>query len=132
MMSKTLLALSALVLHVQAGATCFTLVGPDNRTVYQSMSPPFDLSRPLSQSLASRYPGHHLVMADTSDLVSCRILVISVRAGFMPGTMASWWRIRSVAKPSPNKRPAASSLGLQTRCDCVSGCNGWIVLPISP
>lgn len=67
MMSKALLALGALVLHAQAGATCFTLIGTDNRTVYQSMSPPFDLSRPLSQTLAARYPGHHLVMADTSD-----------------------------------------------------------------
>ncbi|MFT3821521.1 MAG: hypothetical protein QM750_28530 [Rubrivivax sp.] len=63
---KPLLALSAVVLHTQAGAYCFTLIGPDNRTLYQSINAPFDLSRPFSQTLASRYPGHHLVMATDS------------------------------------------------------------------
>ena len=67
MLSKTLLTLSAVLLCAQAQATCFTLISPDNRTVYQSNTPPFDLSRPLSQSLAAQYPSHHLVIADTND-----------------------------------------------------------------
>lgn len=69
MMIKPLLALAAVALHTQAGAYCFTLIGPDNRTLYQSVNAPFDLSRPFSQTLASRFPGHHLVM--TADSASC-------------------------------------------------------------
>lgn len=68
-MIKPLLALAAVALHTQAGAYCFTLIGPDNRTLYQSINAPFDLSRPFSQTLASRYPGHHLVM--TADSANC-------------------------------------------------------------
>ncbi len=66
---RPLLVLSAVLLHTQAGAYCFTLIGPDNRTVYQSINPPFDLSRPFSKTLAARYPGHHLVM--TADSANC-------------------------------------------------------------
>jgi hypothetical protein len=69
---RPLLALSAVLLHTQAGAYCFTLIGPDNRTLYQSINAPFDLSRPFSQTLAARYPGHHLVM--TADSASCNAI----------------------------------------------------------
>lgn len=68
---KTLAPLAGCLLaalaHDSASAACYTLIGPDNGTVYQSVVPPFDLSRPLSQSLATQFPGHHLVMTGDSN-----------------------------------------------------------------
>ena len=86
-MIKPLLALAAVALHTQADAYCFTLIGPDNRTVYQSINPPFDLSRPFSRTLAARYPGHHLVMAASS--VECNEIDVRPTPGNPAGASRS-------------------------------------------
>jgi hypothetical protein len=57
-----------------ASAYCFTIYDRQQQPVYQSTEPPFDLSQPISQGLATRFPGrfpgYHLVMvADAEDCV---------------------------------------------------------------
>lgn len=50
-----------------ASAACFTVFDAADRVVYQSTTPPVDISLPISQALAAVYPRrHHLVMADDS------------------------------------------------------------------
>lgn len=50
-----------------ASAACFTVFDAADRVVYQSTSPPVDISLPISQAVAAVYPrNHHLLMADDS------------------------------------------------------------------
>lgn len=46
-----------------ASAYCFTMYDGQNRLTYQSQTSPVDLSLPISQAMARRYPGQSLVMS---------------------------------------------------------------------
>jgi hypothetical protein len=46
-------------------SACYTVYDRADRVVYQSDDPPVDMSRPLHETLPSRYPGGHMVF-DTS------------------------------------------------------------------
>jgi hypothetical protein len=63
---RALALLAAAVAADGAHAYCFSVFDGAGRLVYQSVDPPFDLSRPYSESLARTYsPRHHLIVADT-------------------------------------------------------------------
>jgi hypothetical protein len=49
-----------------AAGPCFTIYGSDNAVAFQSATSPIDLSRPISEQMKSRFPGHHLVMTQGS------------------------------------------------------------------
>ena len=57
---KALLAAAA-ALAVGPALACYTIYDAGNRMVYNSELPPFDMSRPLHQSMGAAYPGSHLV-----------------------------------------------------------------------
>ncbi len=63
------LAALALAAPVAASAYCFSIYDEQNRLTYQSQVPPIDLSLTISQGMAQRYPGKHLVMA--TDATQC-------------------------------------------------------------
>ena len=48
----------------QASA-CYTVYDRSDRVMYQSQDPPVDMSRPIHETLPSRFPGGHMVF-DTS------------------------------------------------------------------
>lgn len=56
-----------LVLPTSTFATCYTLTSPTNQLLYQSPSPPFDLSAPppSPSALASRSRGEKLLITST-------------------------------------------------------------------
>jgi hypothetical protein len=61
--------LAALCLCVPAAGfagQCFTVYGADNLAAFQSDKSPIDLSRPISEQMKTRFPGHHLVMTQGS------------------------------------------------------------------
>ncbi len=50
-----------------AAGSCFTIYAADGELIYRSASTPIDLSRPISETMAVRYPGAHLVWAPYED-----------------------------------------------------------------
>ena len=42
-------------------SACYTVYDRSDQVVYQSQDPPVDMSRPIHDTLSSRYPGGHLV-----------------------------------------------------------------------
>jgi hypothetical protein len=60
-----LIALAAQA-EVQASTQCFSLFDPKNKLVYQSTDSLVDLSRSISEQVAAKYPGHHLVITPAS------------------------------------------------------------------
>jgi hypothetical protein len=66
---------------------CYTVYGPYGQVVYQSLEAPVDMSRPLHETLPSRYPGGHLVF-DTS--ANCPVTTsIAARGGTRDWTTRS-------------------------------------------
>ena len=55
-------ALVAALVPTVASASCFFIYGPKNQLVYRSTITPIDLSRPISDSMRSRFGGNHFVM----------------------------------------------------------------------
>lgn len=63
-------ALAALVVApFVARAECYVVYDAKNTTVYQGMVPPIDLSRPIGDEMARRYPGRHLTITSSSACV---------------------------------------------------------------
>lgn len=61
----TLVLAAGLASAGTASAACFTVFDAADRVVYQSTSPPVDISLPISQAVAAVYPrNYHLLMAD--------------------------------------------------------------------
>lgn len=77
------LALSAASSLAQAGGYCYTLLDRAGRMVSQSATSPVDLSRRISDALAERYPGHHLVfgLADSCPEVAAPVAAGAARSG---------------------------------------------------
>ncbi|MEO6364258.1 MAG: hypothetical protein ABIO71_13590 [Caldimonas sp.] len=66
---------ATLVLPVLAHANCYSVYDAQNRLAFQSNEAPIDLSRRISDAMASRFPGSYLVMIP--DESACR----EVRSG---------------------------------------------------
>jgi len=69
-LSGSLLAVASL----QALA-CYTVYDGSNRVMYQGEQPPVDMSQPLHQTVASRFPGGHMVWGSSTgcqDVVAAR------------------------------------------------------------
>ena len=62
-----LLAVAGAALGSNAFAACFTVTDRANAVIYRGESSPIDLSKPISEGIAERFPGGHLVMS----LYSC-------------------------------------------------------------
>ncbi len=61
-MKTTQLILCSLLGFAAAPAlACYTVLDREDRVVYQSQNPPVDMSRPIHETLPSRYPGGHLI-----------------------------------------------------------------------
>ena len=45
-----------------ASATCYRIFDPTGQVVYQSSTPPVDLSGSISQAVESKFPGGHLII----------------------------------------------------------------------
>jgi hypothetical protein len=59
-------------------SACYTVYDRSDRVVYQSESPPVDMSRPLHETLPSRFPGGQLVF-DTSE--TCPVSSVAALGG---------------------------------------------------
>ena len=70
-MKSLALARSILLAPLLASASpafaveCFSMYDAKNALVYQSTSVPIDLSRSVSEQMARRFPGRHLVISDS-------------------------------------------------------------------
>lgn len=54
---------SLLGLATAPALACYTVYDPSDRVVYQSQTPPVDMSRPLHETLPARFPGGHMVFS---------------------------------------------------------------------
>ena len=63
---RPLLIAGALAASTNAQAGCFFMYDARNALVYQSSTSPIDLSRPVSDEMARRYPSRALVIAPTT------------------------------------------------------------------
>lgn len=50
-----------LALGAAQALACYTVYDEANRLVYQSQTPPVDMSRPLHETLPARFPGGHMI-----------------------------------------------------------------------
>ena len=55
------IATATLAVLGTANATCYTVYDSKDQQVYHALRVPVDMSRPLREALASKYPGGHLV-----------------------------------------------------------------------
>ena len=83
----------ALVLSAPAlaHAYCYSIYDTNNHLSFQSTVAPIDLSQRISDAMAQRFPGRHLVI--TPDTNDCR----EVRASSEPNRP----RVRAPGQPSP-------------------------------
>jgi hypothetical protein len=67
-MRRPCLALFAVLAAASFNAgACYTVYDRADRVVYQSADPPVDMSRPLHETLPSRFPGGHMVFDSSGD-----------------------------------------------------------------
>ena len=69
-MKTKLAVLGALLLAGANAMACYTVYDGSNRVVYQGLEPPVDMSLPLSESLAQRFPRGSQLVFDQS--ANCR------------------------------------------------------------
>ena len=84
---------------------CYTVYDGADRVVYQSRTPPVDMSRPLHETLPGRFPGGHLIF--DSAAAECPV-ISSVAAGAGGRTLSS-------ASPLLTDQKTARALGLRHR-----------------
>ena len=89
---------------LQAFAGCYTVYGPANQVMYQSDKPPVDMSLPLHDTLASRFPGGSLVF-DTEG--GCPVV--------SPVAMGNGGPITRTSSPRLTDESTAERLGLPHR-----------------
>lgn len=54
---------SLLGLAAAPALACYTVYDRSDRVVYQSQTPPVDMSRPLHETLQARFPGGHMIFS---------------------------------------------------------------------
>jgi len=78
---KRILAGSLLTAGALQAVACYTVYDPSSRVMYQGEQAPVDMSLPIHQALAGRYPGGHLVFDVASDCAA----IASARLAPVPG-----------------------------------------------
>ena len=66
---------SLLAVASMQALACYTVYDRSNRVMYQGEQPPVDMSQPLHQTVASRFPGGHMVWGSSTgcqDVVAAR------------------------------------------------------------
>ncbi len=110
-----------------ASASCFFIYGPKNQLVYRSTTTPIDLSRPISDSMRSRFGGGHFVMipdeSGCPDLLAGGESRLFATLGF---TSPGAGRNTTAIEASPlfrntGARPGTDSSGSATSTDADSG-----------
>jgi len=66
MRAASFLLMAALGAAPICANACYTVYGPAGGVILESQDPPVDMSRPIHETLPSRYPGAHMVF-DASD-----------------------------------------------------------------
>ena len=64
---KCLLLCSLLGSASMQAAACYTVYDPSDRVVYHESVPPVDMSRPLHETLPTRFPGGHMIFDTDTD-----------------------------------------------------------------
>lgn len=64
MRAAVALALATGLSPLACDASCFQIVDPQERVVYQSSASPIDLSLPISEAMGRDFPGHHLTVIE--------------------------------------------------------------------
>jgi hypothetical protein len=88
-------AATTLLGATSVSAACYSMHDPRDELVYRSSFTPIDLSFPISQEMARRFPGHRLLITDDAD---CK--VYSPAPGGSPALYGS-----QVLGPSGSARP---------------------------
>lgn len=60
------LAVFSVMLPAASDAVCYTVYDKSDVPIYRSFDPPFDLSIPISQGIAKKYPGGYLLKSESS------------------------------------------------------------------
>lgn len=63
---------------------CYVVYEPSGRVVYNAMTPPVDMSRPIHETLPARFPGGHLVFDTQADCVPVTPLARASAGGVTP------------------------------------------------
>ena len=71
---KCLLLCSLLGSASMQAVACYTVYDPSDRVVYHESVPPVDMSRPLHETLPTRFPGGHMIFATDTD---CANIVVT-------------------------------------------------------
>jgi hypothetical protein len=66
MLRQVVLMVSLIGATSSSLAYCYSIFDSKNNLVHQSVEAPIDMSKPVSEGMAAAYPGHHLVVTETS------------------------------------------------------------------
>lgn len=84
-----LLLVPLLAMPLLAEANCYSMFDSENHLSFQSTVPPVDLSMRISDAMAQRFPGRHLIITpDTTDCREVRASREPVRPRARPGQPA--------------------------------------------
>lgn len=81
---KQLLFGSLLASCALQAMACYTVYDPSNRVLYQGERPPVDMSLPIHEALAARYPGGHMVFDATTDCTALAAARLAPEPGGTP------------------------------------------------
>lgn len=102
---KTAFVVSALGLASMQAFACYTVYDPGNRIVYQSDKPPVDMSLPLHETLAKRFPGGSMVFDESA---FCPATINSL-------AMGDGGRVTATTSPLLTDEATARALGVPHR-----------------
>ena len=63
---------------------CYTVYDHSNRVLYQGERPPVDMSLPIHEALAARYPGGHMVFDATTECTALATARLAPEPGGTP------------------------------------------------
>ena len=70
-----------------AHSYCYSLYNPRQMLVSRTSQPPVDVSKQYGEALASRYPGHHLVVTDADH---CAVQMVQASTAPAPRTVGGF------------------------------------------
>lgn len=110
---KTTLLLGLLLTGANAMAACYTVYDANNRVVYRGSDAPVDMSLPLREAVAQRYPsGSSLVFDQQALCTRVGIAQVARPTGPMvpPNTLRMEGTGRSVTSPAPASPTSSAPL----------------------
>ena len=97
-------------------SACFVVYDRSDRVVYQSQEPPVDMSRPLHETLPSRFPGGHMVFDTSADCPAVNAVAARRRSADMSASAPLLTDERTaVAMGMPHTRLAGGIALVQAR-----------------